>query len=108
MKIDLGQLEFIEPNLRMMALEIEKRFGEKTVTSLYRIGDKGVHGSLPLRGIDLRCRTVRHGEEVMKFVDERWTYDFTRPLMKCCIYHDAGQGSHLHLQVHPNTRRKEI
>jgi hypothetical protein len=23
--------------------------------------------------------------------------------MKVCIFHDVGEGAHLHLQVHPNT-----
>jgi len=55
MKIDLVQLEFITPLLREIALAIEERFGEKTITSLYRIGDTGVHGTMPLSGMDLRC-----------------------------------------------------
>lgn len=103
MKIDLNQLEFINPMLRKIALEVENRFGEKTITSLYRIGDKGVHGALPLRGLDFRCRTARHGEEVERWVNERWCYDPNRLKKKCCMFHTVGQGYHLHLQVHPRT-----
>lgn len=104
MEIDLGQLEFIHPVLREIALAVEERFGTKVVTSLYRIGDSGVHGQLPLRGLDLRCRTRRHGEMVEKFVNDRWQYDPNRPEMQCCLCHNTGQGLHLHLQVHPNTK----
>lgn len=105
MKIDLMQLEFIDEKLRMMALEVENRFGEKTITSLYRIGDQGVHGTLPLRGIDIRCKTERHGREVEKYINNRWEYDKYRPEMKCCIFHNVGRGYHIHLQVHFNTQR---
>jgi hypothetical protein len=35
-----------------------------------------------------------------------WTYDTERPHKKCCIYHDVGQGKHIHFQVHPNTTRR--
>jgi hypothetical protein len=55
MQIDLKQLEFIDPKLREIALAVEDEFGEQVITSLYRIDDAGVHGTLPLRGIDLRC-----------------------------------------------------
>ena len=103
MKIDLNQLEFIEPLLREIALEVENRFGEKTLTSLFRIGDTGVHGQLPLRGLDFSCSTMEHGKEVMKFVNSMWTYDPVRPDKQCCKCHDVGTGLHLHLQVHPNT-----
>jgi len=106
MKIDIGELEFIDERLREMAIEVEERFGEKTVTSLFRINDKGVHGQLPLRGIDLRCRTRRHGEEVERWVNERWSYDKKRPKMKFCLFHSVGEGYHLHLQVHPGTMRR--
>ena len=48
MRIDVSQLEFIDKNLRLILLDIEKSTGvEFTITSLYRIGDVGVHGSLP-------------------------------------------------------------
>jgi len=104
MKIDLMQLEFIDLKLRLMAIDVENRFGEKLITSLYRIGDHGVHGTLPLRGLDFRCRTSRHGEEVENYVNKRWIYDSDRPEKKCCMFHTAGQGYHLHLQVHFNTK----
>ena len=104
MKIDLGQLEFISPLLRKIALAVEKQFDvEFTITSLYRIGDPGVHGQLPLRGIDLRCREDHFAILIKDFVNSHWCYDPDRQHLDCCIYHDTGLGKHIHLQVHPKT-----
>ena len=106
MKIDLMQLEFIDLNLRKLTQDIENRFGEKIITSLFRIDDSGVHGQLPLRGIDLRCESARHGAMVEQFVNQKWSYDSKRPEKKCCVYHKNRSNSfyHLHLQTHPNTK----
>ena len=107
MRIDLGQLEFIEPKLRGMALDVEAHFDvEFTITSLYRINDNGVHGALPLRGLDLRCREPGFGKLIEKYVNTKWIYDPARTQMKCCMFHDIGQGAHIHLQVHPQTRKR--
>ena len=106
MKIDLAQISFIDERLREIALAIEDRFGRQTITSLYRLGDKGVHGTLPLRGIDLREQGINNAKEIERFVNDLWEYDWQRQDMNCCIYHDTGQGLHLHLQVHPNTRKR--
>ena len=106
MKIALANLEFIDPLLREMALEVERHFGEQTVTSLYRIGDNGVHGTLPLRGMDLRQRNAAMGEEISAYINRKFIYDKHRPQMKCAMYHDVGQGAHIHLQVHPNSFRQ--
>ena len=106
MNIDISQLEFIDKNLRTIVQETVKHFGvEFTVTSLYRINDKGVHGTLPLRGLDMRCRDNGLGLLVVKYVNSRWCYDSKRPRKVCCVFHDAGNGYHLHFQTHPKTRR---
>lgn len=106
MKVDLEQLEFIDHRLRDMALHMEAQFGvEFTVTSIYRIGDAGVHGQLPVRGLDFRCTDAYFGRLVQSYINTHWTYDPDRDHLQCCIYHDVGQGAHLHLQVHPNTVR---
>lgn len=108
-EIDIEQLEFIDKNLRLMVLDFfeENEFRETVITSLYRINDNGVHGQLPLRGIDIRWRLdwSPEGEQIAQWINERWQYDPDRPEKKCCIYHDVGQGAHLHFQTHPNTRR---
>lgn len=103
MRIDTNQLEFIDKQLREILTEIEVTGIEFTITSMYRIDDAGVHGTLPLRGIDLRCRDSEIGEFICKWINKFAVYDPSRPDMKCAIYHDIGQGAHIHLQVHPST-----
>lgn len=106
MKADIAQFEFVHPKLREMALEVEKHFRvEFTITSIYRIGDTGVHGQLPVRGLDLSCHNDDFGLLVKTYVNSKWQYDPEREYLDCCIYHDTGSGRHLHLQVHPNTKR---
>ena len=76
MKIDLMQLEFIDLNLRKILTDVEKDTGmEFTITSLFRIGDQGVHGQLPLRGIDLRMRSRAIGEEIVDMINNKWIYN---------------------------------
>ena len=105
MKLDINQLEFIDRQLRDICLAIEDQFQvEFTITSLYRIGDNGVHGTLPLRGIDLRCPDLHLGMLVRDFVNTHWTYDPDRD-MECAIFGDQNHLDHIHLQVHPNTVR---
>lgn len=104
MRIDIDQLEFIDRNLRDILLFIEKETGmEFTITSLFRIGDSGVHGQIPLRGADLRTRIESIGNEVAERINKKFWYDPNRPDMKCAIVHGSGFNLHLHLQVHPNT-----
>ena len=103
MKIAIMQLEFIDLNLRKIAQEIDNHFRmEFEITSLYRIGDTGVHGQLPLRGLDLGCKNIIIGNEVCRYINLNWEYDKDRPEKECAVYHD----SHIHLQSHPNTRRR--
>jgi hypothetical protein len=106
MEIDIGQLEFIDRDLRKMLVSAEQQFADVlpfVVTSLYRIGDNGVHGQLPLRGIDIRCHDDTIADAIVIWVNTRYQYDPNRPQMACCMYHDVGLGKHLHFQVHPNT-----
>lgn len=72
-----------------------------TITSAYRPGDPGVHGTLPFRGLDLRHNTRAY--QIVKDVNSRFKYDPTRPNKRCAMVHDVGQGTHIHLQSHPNT-----
>ena len=106
MRVDLIQLEFIDRKMREMILDLEKTFCvEFTGTSIYRMDDDGVHGELPVRGTDLQCTYEPLAMVVMEYINSNWTYDPSRPSMECCIWHDAGSGFHLHLQVHPSTIR---
>lgn len=104
MLLDYKQLEFIHQNLRNLLSFIEKETGiEFTITSIYRIGDNGVHGQLPVRGIDLRTRNKSIGEKVESLINDSWVYDANRPSMKCCLLHGEGLNLHLHLQVSDRT-----
>lgn len=103
MRIDIKQLEFVHSTLRSLLVWLEKETGlEFTITSLYRIGDKGVHGTLPLRGADLHMPSVVIGEQIEQLINTYWRYDHDRPEKDCAIFH--GDPLHLHLQVHENTR----
>ena len=64
MLIDETDLEFIHTHLRMIVLEINIEFGMQTITSLYRPGDDGVHGAIPLRALDVRCRNDEMGKAI--------------------------------------------
>jgi len=106
MNIDIKQLEFISPMLREIVLWLEAETGyDFTITSLYRIGDNGVHGTLPLRGLDLRMRNEFVGRGIAVFVNDNWQYDPSRPAKRCAKLHGDGSNLHLHLQVHPTTRK---
>lgn len=104
-KIAYDQLDFIDERLRELMEWVEERWpGEPVVTSLFRPGDPGVHGTIPLRGVDLRMRDSIKGLELAQMINAVWVYDPDRPHMKCAIFHDVGQGMHMHLQVHPRTQ----
>lgn len=72
------------------------------ITSAYRPGDKGVHGTDPLRAVDLRSHGLDAAAIVEK-INRHWQYDSRRPKLKCALYHDVGRGAHIHLQVHDAT-----
>lgn len=106
MRIDIGQLKFINYMLRRILVNLEKKTGiEFTITSIYRIDDSGVHGTLPVRGVDLRMRDGAIGEEIRDSINAEYQYDFNRPRLECCVLHGVGSKLHLHIQVHKNTRR---
>jgi hypothetical protein len=105
MKAGIKQWSFVDPLLRSIALDIEHHFGvEFTITSPYRIDDPGVHGTLPLRGLDLRCPVEGFGILIAKYVNSKYQYDPSRVHKSCCLYHAvAGGAPHIHLQTHPNS-----
>jgi hypothetical protein len=108
MKIDIAQLEFIRPQLREILVYLERKTGfEFTITSLYRIeDDSGVHGTLPLRGTDLRMRNKDAAEAIAEIINDRWIYNPEDPGKLCGYLHGSGTNYHLHVQVHPNTKLK--
>lgn len=105
MDIDIKQLKYYHPILRELLPWLEETTGLRfKITSQYRIGDEGVHGTLPLRATDLRCRNQLIGEAIAHFINSEWCYDHIRPDMLCAVLHGEGTNLHLHIQVHPNTR----
>ena len=91
---------------------------ELIVTSDFRskpIHDKdpGIHGTNPLRAIDLRSWTMRNPELIEEKINKAWIYDTDRPQYNVCVYHESKRtqpdgtikdlGFHFHLQVHDNT-----
>jgi len=106
MKIDIGQLEFIHSTLRDVLRWVEIETGlEFTITSIFRMDDTGVHGQMPVRGIDLRMRDEVSGKCIEKFINDNWSYDPNRPNLKCCLLHGGGFSLHLHVQVHQHTKQ---
>lgn len=102
MKADIKQWNFINQLLRSILLDVEHHFGvEFRITSTYRIDDGGVHGTLPLRGIDLGCPDEALGTIVAKYTNSKYQYDPDRVHKNVCMWH--GKPKHLHFQVHPNT-----
>ena len=80
------------------------QFYEAVITSAYR-NDGGIHGTDPLRALDLRSWIYSNPQGMETYVNDIWTYDPKRPDMKVCWWHDAGKpkNKHFHLQVHPGT-----
>jgi len=72
------------------------------ITSAYRAKDPGVHGQIPLRGLDLRSKGY-NAKQVVDMINDHWEYDSKRPEKQCAILHDIGKGEHIHLQVCDST-----
>lgn len=101
---DIQQHEYMNKDLRLLLIWLEDKTGLTfTMTSQYRIDDDGVHGTLPLRGTDLRMRNYAIGYVIEAFINNHWQYDHARPNLNCCTLHGEGEALHLHIQVHKNT-----
>ena len=94
------------PTLVDIAVWILTKYEKIVITCGHRKNDIGVHGMMPCRGLDLRSWIYPHPEFIVSDVNNMWEYDYDRPEMNCAMLHDAGSGSHLHFQTHPNTRRR--
>ena len=81
--------------------------GKLCITDGYRHGDKGCHGTEPLRAIDQRSWVFQDPKAIADIINSKWEYDSKRPGKRVCYYHKTKSGAyHFHFQVHPNTRRK--
>lgn len=105
--IDLNNLDFIDHRLKLVVNDLIQMVGAIVITSLYRPEDSGIHNSIPLRALDARCRNNVIGKALEDEINHKWIYDPQRPQFKVAIYHNKGKGYHLHIQVHPRTRRRE-
>ena len=101
--VDISQMKFVHPIMRLLLEDIELRFGRQAVTSLFRMGDPGVHGTLPLRGVDLRSRKISAGLKMAGWINLYWKYDPKRSKLRVAKAHGEGDNFHIHLQVHDNT-----
>lgn len=63
-----------------------------------------LHGVEPVRARDIRSWIYSDPDAVEEDINNHFTYDPERLWMRCAIYHNSGQGPHLHLQVHDDTR----
>lgn len=74
------------------------------------LGGSGVHPAG--RAVDLRTRDLPGGPSaalpVADAINRRWIYDPRRPEKPVALAQKHGTGPHLHLQVHPATRRREV
>lgn len=61
--------------------------GQVVVTSGYRHGEKGVHGCVLLRGIDLRSREFNNPRNVEHEINQEW--DYGKEPYQVCLYHQT-------------------
>ena len=98
------------PKLIEMVCWIIDTTGMVYVTSAFRPGDPGVHGTIPCRGMDLRSWIYSSPIALCRHINEVFKYDpRRRPHKRCAKVHrranpDGTYGPiHIHLQVHPKT-----
>ena len=97
------------PKMIALAMWVATRYSEIVITSAYRgkkIHDKdsGIAFTDPCRHLDIRSWIYPDAQKVADDINEHWQYDPKRSGFKCAVFHDVGQGKHIHLQVHPNTK----
>ena len=118
------------PTLVELVVWFLARYSDTCITSGSREGDKGVHGTLPCRAMDMRSRMLENAQAVADDINANWAYDPDRPEKLCCVYHavcpkckesnlaprvaacrrcgaDITNHWHLHLQVHFNTNLRK-
>ena len=98
MKIDIKQLEFIHTTLRDVLRWVEVETGIE-----FTIDD--VRHGLPLRRICLSISDGTAGIQIEKFINDHWSYDPTRPNLKCCSLEGSGFGIYLSVRTNSRTRR---
>lgn len=92
--------------LEVLSWICSKHDGLVYITSGHRHGDTGVHGTDPLRAVDLRSRIFQQPKAIEVGINKAWEYDPERPEKQVAWWHQAESGYHIHIQVHDNTRRR--
>ena len=80
------------------------RYSDVVFTSGYRESDKGVHGTNPCRGMDIRSWIYNDPQAIVDDINAHFSYDTDRPKKKCAKFHDTGRGVHIHLQTCNKTK----
>ncbi len=88
--------------LKKMEMIVTSDFRDKRIHA----NDPAIHGTNPLRAIDLRSWTMRNPDLTKDKINSVWVYDPSRPKLQVCVYHDIGKGYHFHLQVCDNTKQR--
>ena len=120
---EVGQLH---PTLMEMLRELMMRWPEDTIELSCvgrsweedkELGASGIHSAgPPWRAIDVRIRTLGETDEmtpqdqiaadnIADKINAGWLYDPLRPKIEEVISRQHGTGPHIHLQVHPRTRK---
>ncbi len=60
------------------------------------------------RAIDIRTKDIDRDavQDLTDYLNDTWAYDPKRPRLVVAISKPHGSGPHLHIQVHPNTKRR--
>ena len=75
------------------------------ITSMFRLGDKGVHGDY--RGLDIGTDNIPYklGQKAADYINKKYPYDPKRPKLDTCFFHavpsNDDSGYHYHFQTMP-------
>jgi hypothetical protein len=80
---------------------------EEYVPGIHTVGPpyRALDGSIWTLGLPI-VPAMAEVAKVARKINEQWIYDPKRPKMVVCYVLPHGEGPHIHLQVHPNTRRR--
>lgn len=91
----------LRPILNDILLFVNRRFGLNRFTDMYRKDGYASDG----RHADMGCRNHVVGRHIAEEVNRHWQYDPERPRKPVAMWHDVGQGPHIHFQCHDRTVR---
>jgi len=121
-KRHICELADVDENLFAIFMELMDIWPgpEVYVTCIYRdaeedasLGGSGIHETVPHRAIDVRIKNLVgdfqvKADEVAATLNNSWFYDPKRPIKSVAISKVHGNGPHVHLQCHANTKRRPV